>query len=157
MASYAEDMRKHIGVRRLFMPGVRAVIVNESEELLLQRRTDTTLWGLPGGGVELDETAFEALKREVAEETALEVIEAEPMALYSGQKHRFAYPNGDQVQCFALAFLVRKWEGRPSADGREGSEVRFFPLSRLPQDLVPLHRPTIEDYFRYEGTFLLSN
>ena len=154
--SYVQDMRKRVGSRRLFVPGVRAVIVNEKEELLLQRRTDTALWGVPGGGVELDETALDALKREVAEETALDVIEAEPMALYCGPNHRFAYPNGDRVQCFALAFLVREWKGRPRADGREGSEVRFFPFSRLPDGLVPLHRPTIEDYFRYEGTFLLS-
>lgn len=157
MTSYAEDMRKHIGSRRLFVPGVRAVIVNDREELLLQRRTDTALWGLPGGGVELDETVFEALKREVVEETALEVTEAEPMGLYSGPNHRFAYPNGDRVQCFALAFLIRKWEGSPRADGREGSAVQFFPLSRLPEDLVPLHHPTIDDYSRYEGTLLLSH
>lgn len=153
--SYVQDMRKRVGSRRLFVPGVRAVIVNEKEEILLQRRTDTALWGVPGGGVELDETVLDALKREVAEETALDVIEAEPMALYCGPNHRFAYPNGDRVQCFALAFLVRKWKGRPRADGREGSEVRFFPLSRLPEGLVPLHWPTIEDYLRYEGTFLL--
>ena len=156
MTSYTEGMREVIGPRRLFVPGVRAVIVNDREELLLQRRTDTALWGLPGGAVELDETALEDLRREVAEETALVVIEAEPMALYSGPKHRFDYPNGDQVQCFALAFLVRKWEGHPQADGREGSEVQFFPLSRLPEDLVPLHFSTIEDYLRYEGSFLLS-
>ncbi len=83
----------------------------DAGEILLQRRTDTDMWGLPGGSVELDETAFEALKREVAEETSLAVLEAEPMALYCGPDQKFVFPNGDCVQCFAVAFIVRRWEG----------------------------------------------
>ena len=154
--SYVQQIREKVGTSRIFAPGVRAVIVNQQKEILLQRRTDNLLWGVPGGSVEMDETAWQALKREVAEETALEVIEAEPMGLYSGPKQRFDYPNGDQVQCFAIAFIVLKWQGRARADGEEGAELRFFPLSRLPDDLVPVHRQTIADYMRYDGKFLLS-
>ncbi len=156
MTSYLQNIRKMTGPGRIFVPGVRAVIVNKHKEILLQRRTDNRLWGVPGGSVELDETALDALKREVAEETSLRVIEAEPMALYSGPTQKFAYPNGDEVQCFALAFIVKKWEGHPRADGLEGDEVRFFPASQIPDDLVPVHRQTVEDYSRYHGKFLLS-
>ena len=42
-----------------------------------------------------------------------------------------------------------------SADGIEGSELRFFALSQLPDELVPIHKPTIEDYKSYQGKFLL--
>lgn len=154
--SYLEEIRKRLGSRRIFVPGVRAILLNGAGEILLQRRTDSGLWGIPGGSVELDETPFEALRREVEEETALMVIEAEPMGLYCGPHQKFAYPTGDQVQCFALAFIVRKWEGTPRADGREGSMIQFFQTSRLPEDLVPVHRATIEDYLRYDGKFLLS-
>jgi len=156
LTGYLEKIRKLTGQIRLFVPGVRAVIVNTREEILLQHRTDTALWGIPGGSVEVDETAFEALEREVAEETSLRVIEAEPMALYSGPNQRFAYPNGDKVQCFAIAFIIRRWEGKPKADGKEGSEVQFFPLSRLPDSLVPVHKQTIKDYTVYDGKFILS-
>lgn len=154
--SYLQEIRKEIGSRRVFVPGVRAIIVNDTGDILLQHRRDNALWGLPGGSVEIDETAMEALKREVREETALKVIEAEPMALYCGPRQKFSYPNGDQVQCFAVAFIVRKWEGRPHADGLEGSMVRFFSISELPESLVPVHQQTLEDYVRYDGTFLLS-
>ncbi len=156
MTGYLQKMRKMIGASRIFVPGVRALIVNTREEILLQHRTDTDLWGLPGGSVELDETALEALKREVLEETSLQVIEAEAAALYSGPNQKFAYPNGDQVQCFAISFIVRKWEGKPKADGQEGSEVRFFSLSKLPDNFVPVHRQTIQDFMMYDGKFLLS-
>ena len=154
--SYLQEMRKEIGSRRIFAPGVRAIIVNDAGNILLQHRRDNTLWGLPGGSVEIDETAIEALKREVREETALKVIETEPMALYCGPRQKFSYPNGDQVQCFAVAFIVRKWEGHPHADGLEGSMVRFFSISELPESLVPVHQQTLEDYVRYDGKFLLS-
>jgi ADP-ribose pyrophosphatase YjhB (NUDIX family) len=154
--TYLKEIRKLTGSCRLFVPGVRAIILNNAGDILLQKRTDSGLWGLPGGSVELDETVLEALKREVVEETSLNVIDAEPMGLYCGPNQKFTYPNGDKVQCFAIAFIVKKWEGRPRADQVEGSEMRFFPMSHLPENLVPIHRQTVEDYVRYTGRFFLS-
>lgn len=156
MNDYLRSMRELVGRRRLLLPGVRAIIVNDQGEVLLQRRTDMPLWGLPSGSVELDETAWETLKREVKEETSLEVLQAQPMALYSGPSQRFTYPNGDEIQCFSVAFIVRRWEGEPQADGVEGSEVRFFPLSHLPTHVVRIHEETLRHYRNYDGTFFLS-
>lgn len=155
MNDYVKTMRELIGSRPMLLPGVRALIFNSRGEILLQRRTDMPTWCLPSGSVELGETALEALKREVAEETSLAVLEAEPMGLYSGPTQTVAYPNGDKIQCFSIAFLVRRWQGEPRADGIEGSEVRFFALDGLPPELTPIHARTIEDYKNYQGTFLL--
>ena len=77
------------------------------------------------------------------------------MGVYSGSTQKFVYLNGDEIQCFSLAFVVRKWQGEPKADGIEGAELRFFPLSQLPDELVPIHTATIEDYKSYQGMFLL--
>jgi len=152
--SYLQALRKQVGSNRIFVPGVRAVIVNKAGEILLQQRTDTGLWGLPGGAVEPDETVLEALKREVSEETALTVIDADPMALYCGPDQKFTYPNGDKVQVFAVAFIVKTWAGQPRADSIEGAKVCFFALSKLPGNLVPIHTQTINDYARYDGKFI---
>jgi ADP-ribose pyrophosphatase YjhB (NUDIX family) len=156
MKSYLQSIRELVGSRRIFLPGVRAIIVNKAGEVLLQHRTDTGQWGLPGGSVELDESAMDALKREVREETSLKVLQAEPMALYSGPIQRFAYPNGDEIQCFAVAFIIRQWEGQPKPDGVEGSELKFFPLTQLPSEIHTIHRWTLEDYGKYDGTFILN-
>lgn len=115
-----------------------------------------SFWGLPGGTLELDDTVLDALRREVKEETGLDIQRAEPMALYSGPEERFRYPNGDEVQPFAIAFIVREWTGVPRADGDEGSELRFWPLDLLPQDLVPIHARTLADYRQYKGSFLIA-
>lgn len=155
--SYVETLRSRIGRNCIHLPGVRAIILNERGEVLLQRRTDMECWGLPAGAVELDETAFEALRREVAEETNLIVQAGEPMALHSGPGQRFRYPNGDWIQGFAITFIVREWTGHPKADGVEGSELRFWPLEALPTDLVSIHARTLDDYKRYKGKFIVPD
>ena len=157
MGPYLESIRSRVGSQCLLLPGVRAIILNDQGQVLLQRRTDMKCWGLPSGSVELDETALEALKREVCEETSLEVRRAEPMALYSGPSQRFKYPNGDEIQCFSVAFIVRDWVGEPKADGVEGSEVRFWPMDALPKNLVAIHARTLDDFRQYHGGFLLPN
>lgn len=155
MNDYLKNIRKLVGSGCIYLPGVRAIILNEAGEVLLQRRTDMPLWGLPAGAVELGETALEALRREVWEETHLDVLQAESMALYSGPSQRFKYPNGDEIQCFSVAFIVRDWSGTPRADGVEGSEVRFWSLNDLPQELVTIHARTLTDFKQYQGKFLL--
>ncbi|MBN2446449.1 MAG: NUDIX domain-containing protein [Phycisphaerae bacterium] len=156
MADYIRDIRKLVGTRPLFVPGVRAIVVNDAGEILLQRRTDVPVWCLPGGAVELEETAVEALKREVLEETGLTVLSAEAMGVYTGPEQQFAYPNGDVVQCFAIAFIVRRWEGQPRADGVEGHEVRFFPPDRMPDNVVSIHHQTLSDYNTFDGAFIAA-
>jgi len=84
------------------------------------------------------------------------VLSAEPMALYSGPQQRFTYPNGDEVQCFAVAFIVREWKGVVRPDGVEGTQARFWPRTGLPGNLLPVHVETLADLERYRGRFLLS-
>ena len=157
MGPYLETLRSRLGSQPILLPGICAIILNELEEVLLQRRTDMALWGLPSGSSELDETALDTLRREVREETGLEVCQAEPMALYSGPSQRFTYPNGDEIQNFAVAFIIRNWAGEPKADGVEGSEVRFWPLGALPEDLVSIHARTLEDFREYHGDFMITD
>lgn len=155
--SYVANLRTRIGAECIHLPGVRAIILNEQGEVLLQRRTDMELWGLPAGAVELHETAQEALRREVWEETRIAVQTMEPMALHSGPSQRFQYPNGDQIQGFAITFIVRKWTGQPTPDGVEGSELRFWSIEDLPRELVPIHAQTLHDFKTYQGHFIVSH
>ena len=155
MSDYIHEMRELIGHRPLLVVGAVAIVVNDADEILLVRRTDMPYWALPAGALEIGETIQEALKREVREETALDVLEAEPMGVYSGPKQKFTYPNGDEIQNFSMAFLVRRWAGQPTPDGVETCDVRFFPLNDLPDDMLPLHRDRLDGYYRYNGKFLL--
>lgn len=53
--------------------GVAAIILNDQNHILLVRRSDNGTWGLPGGWCEANESPAESIKREVWEETGLEV------------------------------------------------------------------------------------
>jgi 8-oxo-dGTP pyrophosphatase MutT (NUDIX family) len=52
---------------------VTAAVRNKNGELLMIERTDNGLWALPGGAQDLGESVVEAARREVHEETGIDV------------------------------------------------------------------------------------
>ena len=52
-------------------PAANGILFNESDEVLLQRRSDNGRWGLPGGRMEIGESAEECAVRETWEETGI--------------------------------------------------------------------------------------
>jgi acetyl-CoA carboxylase carboxyl transferase subunit beta len=106
---------------------VGAVAVDD-EKLLLVRRgrgPEAGRWSVPGGRVEAGETIRDAVVREVAEETALQVRCGELLgwAERIGPEHHFV------ILDFAVTVTGR---GRPVA-GDDAAEASWFPLSSLPQ------------------------
>lgn len=151
---YVEELRKLIGKQTLIMPGVRAVIRDESGAVLLQLRSDLKVWGVPAGSMELGESVQGALRREVYEETGLTVIRARPFGIYTAPRHGFHYPNGDHAQPFTIAFLVEEWTGTIEPHDDESLDHRFFPLDRLPpsEEMHLPHRTVIDDLLRFLET-----
>jgi 8-oxo-dGTP pyrophosphatase MutT (NUDIX family) len=62
--SYLKDLRKIVGNMPLLSAGA-TVIVMKDERLLLNLRSDTLAWGIPGGAMELGETFEETASREL--------------------------------------------------------------------------------------------
>jgi ADP-ribose pyrophosphatase YjhB (NUDIX family) len=153
---YIKMLRGMIGNTKIVLPGVRALIFNAQGELLLEKQTHFGSWALPHGCVDVGESALEAVRREVQEETGLTIIHAEPFGLYSDPKYSVTYPNGDQVQTFTIAFLVKEWSGELAPDGDEVVDLGFFPLDHLPDPIYPIHVETILDYRNSNGIFILK-
>lgn len=61
--------------------GVRAACFDENGHIFLVRHTYVPGWYMPGGGVEIEETATEAIAKELREEGNLELLE-EPELLH---------------------------------------------------------------------------
>ena len=80
--------------RPLNLVGVAVAVINENGELLLQKRNDGH-WGIPGGFIELGESTEEAGRREVFEETGLEIGKLDLVGVFSGKQHFVKLPNGD--------------------------------------------------------------
>ena len=119
----------------LLQDGAVAIIENEKGEILLQRRSDNDLWGIPGGCQELGESFEETIIREIKEETNLD-IEAKDLKLIdivSGKSRMRKYPNGDIVINNTPLYYINKYSGDLKCD-EESKEMKFFALNNLPQN-----------------------
>lgn len=85
------------------VPAGSAVIVNADGDVLLHRRSDSGLWTLPGGAMEIGETMSQAVVREVEEETGIRIAIAGLVGLYTDPRHVIAYANGEVRQQFNVS------------------------------------------------------
>jgi 8-oxo-dGTP diphosphatase len=60
---------------------VKGLAIDDTGRFLLSRE-DSGKWGIPGGGLEHDEDPIDGLKREIREETGLEVISVSEAPIY---------------------------------------------------------------------------
>ncbi|WP_202873014.1 NUDIX domain-containing protein [Kribbella capetownensis] len=153
--SYAGILRKHVGAQRIITPGPRAAIVDATGAVLLVRRSDDDTWVMPAGGLELGESIWDALVREVREETGLVVESATAIALYTGPQYWFTNAYGGQHQMFSVMFRVDRWRGSLVAETDETRDARFFPLSELPP-LRPVYQETLADLDAFDGTLIVK-
>lgn len=117
----------------VFRIGVFAIIF-EGPHVLLVHRRDIDWWNLPGGGMEPGETVEEAMKREVLEETGLEVEIERLLGVYSKP----------QKQEIVLSLLCRQ-VGGVLTETEESRAYGYFAPGALPANTLPKHKQRIED------------
>ncbi len=116
-------------------------------EILLIRRADNALWGLPGGHVEPGESVAQATAREVLEETGFEIEVGRLIGVYSDPaRQTVESSSGERSQYVNLCFEARVTAelGGPTTPG-ETLATGFFPADALPEPFVPIHEIRIED------------
>ncbi len=113
-----------------------AVVVDEQGRVLLQRRRDSGLWALPGGGMEMDESLPGAAVREVREETGLDVEITGLVGTYTDPRHIIAYDDGEVRRQFNVCFTACAVGGAPAVS-EESTELRFVAAAEL--DALPMH------------------
>jgi 8-oxo-dGTP pyrophosphatase MutT (NUDIX family) len=107
--------------------GVRAIVIDAENRVLLVRHTYVPGWHFPGGGVERGETALAALARELEEEGNI-VLEDEP------QLHGIFFNQAISPRDHVAVYIVRRFrQTSPRAPDREIAEAQFFPRNALPQ------------------------
>ena len=129
---YIMNLRKHIGHEPLIGVGATTLVFNDKNELLLNLRTDTNTWGIPGGSMELYETIEETAIRELKEETGICAEELQLVTVLSGKEFYFEYPNGDKMCTVIVLFKVLHYNGTIKVSDSESNALKFFPLTDLP-------------------------
>ena len=119
--------------------GVKVMVFNARGELLLIRNGygDRSLFALPGGGVKRSEPPEQAARREVREETALDL---QRLSLLSTH---YSTAEGKRDTVYLYSAIA---DGVPVADGLEVEEARFFAVDRLPERISPAALRRIEEH-----------
>lgn len=130
------------------VPAASAIVTDRSGRILLHRRSDNDLWGLPGGGMELGESISQTIVREVREETGLDVEPRYVIGIYTNPRHVIAFADGEVRQEFSVCFAC-KIVGGALRVSEESSELAFFSVKHIAN--LEMHesiRQRVSDYRR---------
>jgi 8-oxo-dGTP pyrophosphatase MutT (NUDIX family) len=119
--------------------GVRGIAQDGAGAVMLVRHSYTPGWHLPGGGVERDETAEQAMCKEFAEEAGIAPTAVlQLIGVYLNPLFR-----GDHV----MLFRCSGWQACPTDSEGEILERGFFPLEALPPGTTISTRARLKEVF----------
>jgi ADP-ribose pyrophosphatase YjhB (NUDIX family) len=107
--------------------GVRGIVVDDEDRVLLVRHSYVPGWHFPGGGVERGEDVLTSLKRELQEEANVVLTGAPSL---HGIFHQASGAGRDHVVVYVVRAFVQTG---PRAPDREIREARFFARGALPE------------------------
>jgi 8-oxo-dGTP diphosphatase len=110
-------------------------VILDGKVLGVSRKTDPNDFGLPGGKVDEGETLYDAMVREVKEETGLTVLKAKPL---------FFREDTDFV---AVVYLVEQYYGEISTD--EAGAVKWIDFEVLKQGSFGDYNTMLEQQIQF--------
>jgi ADP-ribose pyrophosphatase YjhB (NUDIX family) len=128
-----------------FTIGIFGIIFDDQKRVLLCHRRDYDLWNLPGGTMENLESPWDGLKREVKEETGLEVEISKLAGVYSK-------PDKNEV---VFSFICKKIGGEIMLND-EADKIEFFEIDQFPSNTSPKQIERIRDAIADNGEVIFK-
>ncbi len=129
--------------------GVSVAVINDGK-ILLTRREDFEVWCIPGGALEDGESLAEAARREIREETGLDVELERLVGIYSA-------PQGPGNGRHILLFAGKPVGGQLDPLASEVIEMGYFGPDEIPEPLLRDTRRQILDVFAGAGGSLVRS
>lgn len=129
--------------------GANAIITCNGK-LLLEKRRDSDIWGLVGGGVKNYEEPIDAMAREVYEELGIRVPKDKfrKLAVYGEPGRVAAYCDGSVWRMVIVVFALELEQEPKMTISAESRDLRFFSREELEQiEIVITHSDIVEDWF----------
>jgi ADP-ribose pyrophosphatase YjhB (NUDIX family) len=135
--------------------GAKAVIIQDDQVLLIkyQDRRDGH-YNFPGGGIKRGESIRKGLRREVAEETSLDVKVGRLLLVgeYDPKKHKRKFGRLHKLTLFFLCTTRNGSEPTlPEKPDTNQIGIEWFPIEALPENLLPLYHDLILTAVREEA------
>ena len=129
--------------------GANALIICD-DKLLLEKRADSDLWGLVGGGVKAHEMPLDSIVREVYEELGLRVSKDKfvKQKVYGEPGRIAAYRDGSIWRMVIVVFKLELDEMPNMRISKESKDLRFFTREELKNiNIVVTHSDIVEELF----------
>ena len=125
-------------------------ILTWNGKILLEKRRDSDVWGLIGGGVKNWETESQAMAREVYEELGIRIPKEkfQKLAVYGEPGRVAAYRDGSVWRMVIVVFGYDFPEEPKLRISKESRNLRFFSREELKDiEVVITHADIVEDWF----------
>ena len=129
--------------------GANAIITCHGK-LLLEKRRDSDIWGLVGGGVKKTESTLQGMIREIYEELGVRVQPEQLIKLgVYGEPGRVASFRDGSIWRMVIVVYALNWEQEPKLRvSSESKELRFFSKEELKSiQIAVTHEDIIQDWF----------
>ena len=126
------------------------VILTCKGRLLLEKRRDSDVWGLVGGGVKKKETEVQAMAREVYEELGIRIPKErfQRLAVYGEPGRIAAYCDGSIWRMVIVVFGLELDKEPEMVVSAESRQLKFFSREELKNiEVVVTHSDIVEDWF----------
>ena len=125
-------------------------IITCNGKLLLEKRRDSDIWGMPGGGCKKWETGREAIAREIYEELGIRVPKEkfQKLAVYDNPGRIAAYQDGSIWRMVIVVYGLDFPEEPKMRISSESKDLRFFTKEEASQiEIAITHRDIVEEQF----------
>ena len=129
--------------------GANAIITCKGR-LLLEKRRDSDIWGMIGGGCKKTETGRDAIARETYEELGLRIPKDKftKLAVYDNPGRIAAYRDGSIWRMVIVMYGIDLEEEPVLRVSSESRELRFFTKEEIKDiEIAVTHRDIVEDLF----------
>ena len=129
--------------------GANAILIWEGK-LLLEKRRDSDIWGLVGGGCKKTETGRDAIAREAYEELGVRIPKDafRKLAVYDNPGRIAAFKDGSIWRMVIVVYGYEFPEEPRLHISAESKDLRFFSKEEIGDiEIAVTHRDIVEDWF----------